>query len=233
MQLPIKPLARLIARTIERGSARGAFLGALIGCVAGLGAGYLLVRLEVVTHLRAAAYIALPIACTIVAAMIGAKLGPAPPPDDITHGIRLTAYSDAAGQLVIALLLSAVTIGGFVVRDPPQAGVQQNSRVFLAVMAVCGTLALAAWLISLRIVWSIELGQWIAIRRLLSSRRYSLHNLRSWNFQPAEREATQRPFEGLATLSLVFDDDRTELITVDGRRSPAIIELLRVETARM
>lgn len=231
MRYLIKLLSRALGRKIQSGSTLGAFVGMVFGLAAGAG----LARLLTVGNLIApdfsvSIYLITCIPLALIAALVGAAIGPRKPPIDARKGVRLTNYNRAAGILFIFFIFLAVIIFATVAPDKKNSSHQPSDDTspteYRAMEIAIGMLALISGFVAVREIWYIEVGSHIRVRRLLGSRFYTRHDVTMWGFEIRPNEVIQRSFEGKTNFCIQFTDGQLTKIEVDGRDSNAIIEAL-------
>ena len=229
----IRLVGERFARKIERGSPLGAAVGALVGVTAAVGAVVALNAAELLDTYRNAMFLVLGIPLAIVGALVGARLRPTRALLDGTRGLRLTNYNRAAAPLVIAVArLAAAAAVPFLPEDKgsrrpagqPKEPPKLADRLLLygALPAMGVGAAVWAW----TMVWWVELGPVIVVRRLLRSAQYQRRLLRDWSFAVNGRGHVQHPFDGDGELLLVFEGDDRVTIPVDGKLSAAVVRVL-------
>jgi hypothetical protein len=229
----IRLLGEWLARRIETGSRLGALLGAMLGLAASAAAVAALNAEGLLDAYRYAGYVMFGVPATLVGAVVGARVGPAHRPADPGGGVRLTNYNRAAAPLVVALAMTGILVAMLVAPDTGKPGkpaepLTVGEQVALYAGFPLVLVAALAW--AFTIVWSVDLGSVITVRRLLRTRQYNLNALQDWSFSADGRPAGRQPFGGPGELNMLFGDGKRFAVPLDGSRSAAVAQAMALAT---
>ncbi len=230
MNFLIKLVGKVLARQIEQGSRAGAFVGAFVGLAASV---LIVMGLNASGQLdtyRYAMFIILGVLFVIPGALIGAKFGPRSVPPDGRLGVRLTNYNHATPPLIIGLVLMGLFVLLLFAPEEKKRskggedGLTPTQNLMLWIGGPIVT-AIAAYT-AFQMVWSVELGSVVTIRRLLRARQYNLREVGAWGFEVDGKSLGKEPFSGKAELRMEFNDGKSVAIPIDGAYSAAVVRTL-------